>query len=79
LLAVASPSCPEPLLLAHGFKIKMLAGLVREGLATKQSETIGAGDCTIEVARMRITDAGRRALASRRGAGQASCTSAGTL
>lgn len=62
LLAAASPGCPEPLLLAHGFKIKMLAGLVREGLATAQTETVGAGDGTIEVARMRITDSGRTAL-----------------
>jgi hypothetical protein len=64
LLAAASPSCPELLLLAHGFKIEMLAGLVREGLATAQPEAVNAGGQSIEVARMKITDAGRRAIAA---------------
>ena len=60
LLTAASPSCPELLLLAHGFKIEMLADLVREGLATAQPEAVNAGDRT--VVRVMITDAGRKAL-----------------
>ena len=63
LLTAASPSCPELLLLAHGFKIEMLAGLVRAGLATAQPEAVNAGGRLVEVVRLRITDAGRRAIA----------------
>jgi len=62
LLAAASPSCPELLLLAHGFKTEMLAGLVCEGLATAQPELVNAGGRPLEVVRFKITDAGRRAL-----------------
>ena len=62
LLAAASPSCPEMLLLAHGFKVEMVAGLVREGLATAQPEAVNVGDRPIEVVRVMITDAGRAAL-----------------
>jgi hypothetical protein len=49
----------EAIMLAHGFTISMLAGLVREGLATATPETVQA----IKVVRVRITDAGRLALA----------------
>jgi hypothetical protein len=51
--------------LAHGFKAELLAGLGYEGLASMVVETITAGDQPIEVARLRITAAGRRALAPR--------------
>jgi hypothetical protein len=40
----------------------MLAGLVREGLATTRRGVIKAGARAIEVVRIMITDAGRRAL-----------------
>jgi membrane carboxypeptidase/penicillin-binding protein PbpC len=46
----------------HGFTIDMLVELVRAGLATATSERVVAGGRTIEVARVRITGAGRRAL-----------------
>jgi membrane carboxypeptidase/penicillin-binding protein PbpC len=49
-------------MLAHGFKIDVLVELVRAGLATATSERVVAGGRTIEVARVRITGAGRRAL-----------------
>lgn len=62
LLAAASPSCPEPLLLAHGIKYELLADLVRKGLATAQPETVGAGHRAIEVVRIKITEQGRRAI-----------------
>jgi hypothetical protein len=61
LLTAALPSCPEPLLLAHGLKIEMLADLVRKGLATAQTEAVIA-DGAAEVIRFKITSAGRRAL-----------------
>jgi hypothetical protein len=52
----------ELLVLAHGFDSDMIAGLVRAGFATAQRESIKAGGKTIEVVRIRITDAGRRAI-----------------
>jgi hypothetical protein len=40
----------------------MLAGLVHDGLATATPETVETGGRPIEVVRITITDAGRRAL-----------------
>ena len=50
------------LVLAHGFDTDMIAGLVRTGLATADREIVNARGKTIEVVRITITDAGRRAL-----------------
>ena len=50
------------LVLAHGFDTDMIAGLVRTGLATAEREIVNARGKTIEVVRITITDAGRRAL-----------------
>ncbi len=47
----------------HGFTIDLLVELVRSGLATAQAERVVAGGRAMEIARVRITDAGRRALA----------------
>jgi hypothetical protein len=52
----------DVLVLAHGFSRGMLAGLVLAGLATVITETLRAAISTIKVERVRITDAGRRAL-----------------
>jgi hypothetical protein len=49
---------------AHGFAIDFLVELIRAGLATAKVERVVAGGKTIEGARVRITEAGRRALAS---------------
>jgi hypothetical protein len=49
-------------MLAHGFTIEQLVELVRAGLASAQAERVVAGGKSIEVARVRITEAGRRAL-----------------
>jgi hypothetical protein len=67
LLDEAEPrGCTEAVMtLAHGFKAELLAGLVHDGLASMAAETITAGDQPLEVARLRITAAGRRALAPR--------------
>jgi hypothetical protein len=54
----------ELLVLAHGFDSDMIAGLVRRGLATAQRESMKAGGKTIEIVRIRITGAGRDALAA---------------
>ena len=42
-----------------------LAELVRAGLATAAAERVVMGHRTVEVARVRITDAGRQSLAGR--------------
>jgi hypothetical protein len=51
------------LMIAHGFEMKMLAGLVHDGLAeAKVGESVKAGGKMIEVVHFWITDAGRAAL-----------------
>jgi hypothetical protein len=64
LLATSANGVSDALLgLAHGFTLDMMAGLVRERLATATLERTFAGGKPVEVTRVRITDAGRRALA----------------
>jgi hypothetical protein len=55
--------CTEALVLAHGLTVEMLADLVRAGFVTATAECIVVGSRKIEIARVRITDAGRRAPA----------------
>jgi hypothetical protein len=63
LLSVAGlHDCTGATLLAHGVRIDVLAYLVRAGLVTAYREPTNPGQRQIDVARMRITDAGRRAL-----------------
>jgi hypothetical protein len=63
LLASCRDGCTEAIMLAHGFTIPQMVELVRAGLATATAERVRAGNKTIEVPRVRITEAGRRALA----------------
>jgi hypothetical protein len=65
LLASCPDGCFEGLLVAHGFSIPFIVRLVRAGLATAHTERVVAGGRRLEVARVRITEAGRRALAER--------------
>jgi hypothetical protein len=53
----------EAMLPAHGFMVDILVDLIRAGLATAKTERMVAGGRPMEVARVRITDAGRRSLA----------------
>jgi hypothetical protein len=62
-LANSRDGCTEAIMLAHGFSIALLVELVRSGFASAQPERVVAGGKTIEIATLRITDAGRRALA----------------
>jgi hypothetical protein len=62
LLAVDQRGLAEALLLTYGFTRDLLAGLVHTGLATAQRQTVKASGKTIEVVRIRITEAGQRAL-----------------
>jgi hypothetical protein len=63
LLASCRDGCAEAIMLAHGFTVAQIVELVRDGLATATAERVVAGNRTIEIARVRITEAGRRALA----------------
>jgi hypothetical protein len=57
LLAGSRDGCTEAI---------MLAKIVRAGLASATTERVVAGGRTMEVARVHITEAGRRALAELR-------------
>jgi len=48
--------------LGHGFSHETLATLVLNGLAMVMTETLSVDGATIKIERMRITDAGRRAI-----------------
>jgi hypothetical protein len=48
---------------AHGLTTEMLVNLIRDGLATGRTEHLVIAGHTTEVMRVRITQAGRRALA----------------
>ncbi len=62
ILAASPRGLAKALLLADGFTRDMLAGLVLARLATVVTETVRFGDPKMKVERVRITDAGRRAL-----------------
>jgi hypothetical protein len=54
--------CTEVPLLANGVTTETMVELVRTGLATATPQRIKAGRDLMEVAVVRITEAGRRAL-----------------
>jgi hypothetical protein len=58
----AQRGATEAIMLAYGFKTELLVELVNAGLATASVERMVAGGRRIEVTRMRITGAGRRAF-----------------
>jgi hypothetical protein len=62
LLAGCGPEgCSEAIMLAHGFTIPLLVELIRAGLASATTEGVVAGRQQLEVACVRLTEAGRRA------------------
>jgi hypothetical protein len=63
LLASCRAGCTE-VMAAHGFSILDMVELVFAGLATVSTKHIVVGRRRMEVRRLRITEAGRRALAS---------------
>jgi hypothetical protein len=52
-------------MLAHCFTVELLVDLVRAGLATAKAKRMMAGGKTIEVARVRITEAAAGTLGSK--------------
>jgi hypothetical protein len=68
LLASSREGCTEAIMIAHGFRVPQMVELVRTGLATAHTRRAIAGRRTIEIAYMKITDAGRQALRGKRDA-----------
>jgi hypothetical protein len=67
LLASCRDGCSELLLVAaHRFSVALLVELVTDGLATAVTERVLAGKKPVEVTRLRITAAGRRAATGER-------------
>jgi hypothetical protein len=63
LLANSPNGCTEASLLAHGFTIPVIVSLIRAGLAAAYTERVVASGQRVEVVYVKITEAGRRALA----------------
>jgi hypothetical protein len=57
----AAGGCTTSLLLAHGFSSSVVAELITAGLAAGRSRRMRAGQRTVDVTRVHITDAGRAA------------------
>jgi len=66
LLAGCPDGCTDALMFANGFTAEQLLDLVHAGLATAHAERMVADERTIELGRVTITEAGRRALAGTR-------------
>jgi hypothetical protein len=64
LLAESPDGLTEAVMLAHGISVALIADLVRAGLATASAERVMASVKPIEVARVRVIDAWRKALAT---------------
>jgi len=62
LLASCRDGCTEAIMVAHGFSVEQMVELVRAGLASVAAQRVVAGQHVMEIARVRITEAGRRAL-----------------
>jgi hypothetical protein len=67
-LAMLSPEghngVTRSFLVAHGFGVSLIASRVNQGLATLMFERMRAGDKRVDVGTVRISDAGRHALAA---------------
>jgi hypothetical protein len=66
VLTASDHGVTDALLLAHGFSLDLIVGLVRTRLATAKVERNFGGGRAIEVTRVRITESGRRVLVERR-------------
>ena len=62
MLADSQRGVTEAVLATRGLAGELLAGLVRDKLASVASETMWADGQSVEVVRVQITDAGRMAL-----------------
>jgi hypothetical protein len=62
MLAADRPGMTEAMMLARGFTLRMLTGLVQAGLAMRYRMPLRVGRRTIKVTYMMITATGRRAI-----------------
>ncbi len=62
LLAASPEGCTEALMFANGFTAELLVELVRAGLASAHAERMVSGGEMMEVARVKISEAGWRTL-----------------
>jgi len=63
MLAGSGPSgATEAIMLAHGFSDELLDGITRVGLVVVTTGTVRAGERILSVRRLRITEAGRKAI-----------------
>jgi hypothetical protein len=63
LLARSPNGCTDAILLGHGFDLAMLAKLAFDGFANLGAREAMAGSRGMEVFRLQITPAGRKAMA----------------
>jgi hypothetical protein len=63
LLAASPDGCTDALMFANGFTAELLIELVRAGLASAHAERVVADGRMMEVARMKLSEAGWQALA----------------
>ena len=66
LTSAGSDGAAQASLMAHGFCVSVIAGLVKRGLASVTREKVRAGIRLVDVRKVRITAAGRDALTSER-------------
>ena len=65
LAGFGSAGCSEAIMLTHGFTVEQLAGLIRLGLVAATTEHV-FDSAQISNRKLKITDAGQRALSGRR-------------
>jgi DNA-binding PadR family transcriptional regulator len=63
LLAGSPNGCTEAILMAHGFHLAMLGKLAFDGFANVEARETMAGSRRMKVFWLRITEAGRKAIA----------------
>jgi hypothetical protein len=64
LLASSRDGCTEAIMLANGFTVELMVDLCVAGLALATVDRMVAGGRIMEVARVKITKAGRQTLAA---------------
>jgi hypothetical protein len=62
LASCGAEGCSEAVMLANGIDVDTMVGIIVEGLVTATPQRTRAGREVLEVATLRITDAGRQAL-----------------
>jgi hypothetical protein len=63
VLAGSPPGCTEAVMLAHGFTSELLNELIMRGMASASAGQMMVAGRVMQVIRLRITAAGRKAIA----------------